>query len=288
MEISIIVIAIFLFGLVWGSFLNVVAHRFALGKPFFTNRSKCPVCEHVIFWYDNIPLLSWLLLMGKCRNCKNRILFLYPAIELISGLIFVCVFFKLLPYFSPFHYFISTDQLMVDSMNFSSVIPDQVFLRGLCMLGAFFIFFSALIAATRSDLEAMVIPQLFSLWLVPLGFLFAYFNIISISIKASLIGAFIGYFSLWFVALIFKLVTKRDGMGVGDMELLALIGSFLGPLGVWFSLLIGSLSGLLIGTLYLIIFRKEMTTRLPFGPFLALGATFYFLFDKDFIRFFFS
>lgn len=288
MEILFIVPFIFLFGIVWGSFLNVAAHRLALGKDFFAKRSKCPSCNHLIAWYDNIPLLSWLWLKGKCRNCKNRISFLYPAIELISGVVFVLVFFKLLPHFSPFYYFMSADPLMVDAINFSAIIPDQVFYNGLCELAALFIFFSALIAATRSDLEAMVIPQLFSFWLVPVGFVVAYFDIIAISIRASLFGAFIGYFSLCFVAFIFKRVTKREGMGVGDMELLALIGSFLGPIGVWFSLLIGSLSGLLVGVSYLLIFKKEITTRIPFGPFLALGAFVYFLFDKVFIKFFFS
>lgn len=288
METVIVVILIFLFGVVWGSFLNVVAYRLTFDKPFFTKRSKCPSCDHVISWYDNIPVLSWFCLRGRCRNCKTNISFLYPAVELASGLIFVLVFFKLLPYFSPFYYFLCADPVMVDYVNFSPAIPDQVFFRGLRILGAFFIFFSALIAATRSDLEAMVIPQIFSLWLVPLGFLFAYFDMISISIKTSLLGAFIGYFILWFVAFVFKFVTKREGMGAGDMELLAMIGSFLGPLGVWFSLLIGSLSGVSIGALYLIVFRKEMTTRIPFGPFLALGSLVYFLFDKFLIKFFFS
>lgn len=282
------ILLIFVFGLIWGSFLNVVAHRLATGKPFFTKRSMCPSCSSVIAWYDNIPVLSWLLLKGKCRSCKKNISVLYPFVEIMTGLIFVFVYFKLVPHFSPFYYFLAADPMMVDSMHLSDKIPDSVFSHGLCEFGAYFIFFSALIAATRSDFEEMVIPQLFSLWLVPVGFLFAALGFTAISFQSSLLSAFLGYFVLWIIALVFKMITKRDGMGAGDMELLAMIGSFLGPIGVWFSLLLGSFSGVLIGALYLILLRKDRTTRIPFGPFLALGATIYFLFDKSLIKFFFS
>lgn len=288
LETIVMISFVFILGLIWGSFLNVVGHRLALGKPFFTKRSLCPSCSNVIAWYDNVPVLSWLWLKGKCRSCKAGISILYPAIEIMSGLVFALVFLKLIPHFSPFYYFLTVDPMMVDSMQLSGVIPAKVFYHGLCELVAYFIFCSALIAATRSDFEAMVIPQLFSLWLVPVGFLFSVVGFISISFRSSLFGAFLGYFILWFIAFVFKTVTKRDGMGVGDMELLAMIGSFLGPLGVWFSLLIGSFSGLLMGAIYLIISRKERTTRIPFGPFLALGATIYFLFNRLLIKFFLS
>jgi leader peptidase (prepilin peptidase)/N-methyltransferase len=242
------------------------------------------VCEKIIAWYDNIPLLSWFLLYGKCRKCKAKISFLYPAFEFVTGAAFVLAFLKILPYFSPFYYYITADPLMVDSL----AVPNQILCHGYFVALVFFVFISALIAASRSDLQAMVIPQIFSLWLVPIGLLGAHFGVTFISFKMSLFGAALGYLILYFIAFIFKFFTKKEGVGVGDMELLAMIGAFLGPLGVWFALLIGSLSGLVIGGLYLLIFKKDRLTRIPFGPFLGLGAFLYFLLDKFLIKFFFS
>lgn len=144
---------------------------------------------------------------------------------------------------------------------------------------AYIIFISALIAATRTDLEAMVIPELFTIWLVPFGILCSYAGLTNITAFGSIMGACIGYGLLWVVARGFKFLTHKEGMGVGDMELLAMIGSFLGPIGVWMSVMIASLSGLIVGSIYLAISGKDRTSRIPFGPFLALGAVIYFFFD---------
>jgi len=140
------------------------------------------------------------------------------------------------------------------------------------------IFFSALILATATDFFAMVIPQIVTLWLVPVGLLFAYTNTIDITILESILGALLGYGILWIVATVFKKITKKDGLGVGDMEQLAMIGAFLGPEGVWYSLMLGSVSGALVGSAYLIITKQRSNTHIPFGQFLALGATIYYFF----------
>ena len=235
---------LFVLFLCWGSFLNVVAYRITFDKPFFTKRSICPSCSKIIAWYDNIPLLSWLLLRGRCRACKAPITLLYPFIELLSGVVLTAL---------------------------SLFVPLGAFV-------AYAIFFSALIVSVRTDLEAMVIPQLFSIWMVPLGFLYSLLGFIEIVWWESLLGAILGYGVLWLVASLYAYLTKKDGLGVGDMELLAMIGSFLGPQGVWFSLLIGSLSGLIVGGVYLVLTKQGRDTRIPFGPFLALGATIYFFF----------
>jgi leader peptidase (prepilin peptidase)/N-methyltransferase len=227
--------------LCWGSFLNVVAYRLTYDVPFFTKRSQCPSCSSVIPWYDNIPVFSWILLRARCRFCKTSISILYPFIELASGLIFLTLY-------------------ICDLLSVSS-----------------FIFVSALLVAVRTDLQAMVIPQLVSLWLVPVGILMSFFGMTGISGLDSVLGAIIGYGLLWSVAALFRVLAKKDGLGVGDMELLAMIGSFLGPLGVWFSLLIGSTSGLLVGGGYLLVTKKGRHERIPFGPFLALGAIIYYL-----------
>jgi leader peptidase (prepilin peptidase)/N-methyltransferase len=233
--------------LCWGSFLNVVAYRMTYDKPFFTKRSYCPSCEKIISWYDNIPVISWIFLRGKCRNCKSSITILYPFTEILSAVIFTFLFFKTYPF------------------------------KGLFFV--YFIFFSALIAATRTDFEEMVIPQALSLWLIPVGILSAILGYSFVPVLGSVAGAIIGYGSLWLVGKIFYYFTKREGIGVGDMELLGMIGAFLGPLGVWFSVFIGSLTACLIGGTYILITRKGRYAKIPFGPFLALGATFYFFFS---------
>ncbi|MBU1007991.1 prepilin peptidase [Candidatus Dependentiae bacterium] len=243
---------LFLFSifLCWGSFLNVVAYRITYDKPFFTKRSVCPFCGKIVFWYDNLPILSWVLLRGRCRFCRASISILYPCIELLSGILFTS-----LVLFFP--------------------------------LASYLLFFSALIIAIRTDLEAMVIPQVFSIWLAPVGVLLSLFGFTRVSFWESLLGALVGYGVLWSIAALFKYFTKRDGLGVGDMELLAMIGSFLGPIGVWFSVFIGSVSGLVIGGGYLLLTKKGRNTRIPFGPFLALGATIYFFFESFLFRVFF-
>ena len=240
-------ISLILIFLCWGSFLNVVAYRSIYDIPFLAKRSVCPHCRNVIFWYDNIPVLSWLFLCGKCRHCKKSISFLYPFIEIITALIMTLLLLK-----------------VDDILSF----------------WVFFLFFSALIVATRTDLQAMVIPQIFSLWLVSFGMVFAYFDLLNITFTQSFFGAILGYASLYFTAKIFKMISKKEGLGVGDMELLGMIGAFLGPIGVWLSLLVGSFSGLFIAGGYILLTKKSKETKIPFGPFLALGATIYFFFNE--------
>lgn len=245
-----------LFYLSWGSFLNVVAFRLVNDVSFLKSRSFCPLCQKKISFYDNIPLISWILLRGRCRHCNGRISVLYPFIEMIT---FVLMFALTVHVF---------DGLPVNLDSLSTFF-------------SYFVFFTALIISTRTDLQAMVIPQLFTLWLVPIAILFAFLGFLKITLFQSLVGAFFGYAILWGIAKLFKVITKRDGMGVGDMEFLAMIGAFLGPVGVWFSLTIASLIGVILGGGYLFI-NKKIKGQIPFGPFLALGAILYF-FYQDFI-----
>jgi len=249
---------VFIAGLFWGSFLNVVAYRIIHDQPFFAPRSVCPFCDRMIAWYDNIPVLSWLLLRARCRWCRHPISSLYPFIELTTAVAVTMLFLVFHPAFllEPFI--------------------------------AYTLFFSCLIMATRTDLELMLIPQAFTLLPIFLGLLFSWMQWISITPVESLIGAFIGYAFLWLVAKGFKFFTAREGLGVGDMELLAMIGSFLGPVGVWITLMIGSISGTLLGALYLVIARKHRSTRIPFGPFLALGAAAFVIFHDSILRFLLS
>lgn len=238
---SYLILYSFLFGLLWGSFLNVLAHRITFDKNFWAPRSCCPNCNKIIAWYHNIPLISYLLLKGKCATCKTSISLLYPLIELASGICFGLLAYQFLPNQIPI--FISYTFLI-----------------------------SALLAATRSDLEAMVIPQLFTLYLIPIAIGCSYFKWTSITPHESGLSALLAYGFLWGTARLFKKIKGHEGLGLGDAELLAMIGSFLGISKMWNSLMIGSVSGCIIIGFYLLITKKGHETRIPFGPFLAFGA----------------
>ncbi len=240
------ILIIFLISLCYGSFLNVLAHRLVSDKSLFIKRSKCPYCDSIISWFDNIPLISWLFLKTRCRKCKNKISVLYPLTELITAILLTLLF-----------------------VNLGYGFPIGVYVANI-------VFITALICAARTDLEAMVIPQIFTLWLVPLGIVFSYLNFLTINVYESIIAAVVGYGILWVIAWGFKKVTNKEGLGEGDIELLAMIGSFIGLEGMYFALMIGSLVGLGIGIIYLFITKQGKNTPIPYGPFLVFGALVYF------------
>lgn len=241
--------------LCWGSFLNVIAYRLIHDLPLQINsRSLCPNCHHCISWYDLIPLLSWINLQGKCRHCHNKISPLYPMIE---GLTTICLW------------------------ALFSLIQPQYWL-------VYFIFISALIITIRTDLETMQISRLVTLCLIPLPItlsllFYASHPLIPLSLSSVMIGALFGYLILWLINKLFYWYSGQNGLGEGDFELLACIGAFIGPAGAWFSLAIGSIAGALTGLILIILHQAPTSRLLPFGPFLALGALTYLLFqDKLF------
>ena len=235
------------FFLCWGSFLNVLAYRLIRGKSIVTPRSACPHCHNLIVWYDNIPVLSWLFLKGKCRNCDQPISWLYPFIEILTTIVL-----SLLYLYIPTHYFF-----------------------------AYFIFFSALIVTIRSDIETMLISRYVTIFLIPIGLIMSSCNLLPILVGESICGAIFGYFFLFIINSIFKYLRNIDGIGQGDYDLLALIGSFTGIMGCWISITIGSMLGSLWGIIMIVLSPRTNTTqylrntKIPFGPFLALGAIFF-------------
>lgn len=242
----IIIALLVLFFLCWGSFLNVVAYRLIRGANLFS-RSRCPHCRTSIAWYDNIPLISYLFLRGSCRTCRKSISWLYPVIEIFTALVMTLLY------------------LRIDSRYF---------------LGHF-LFFSGLIVTIRSDTETFLISRWTTIALVPIGILMSFTDHIPISPVNSIVASASGYLFLWIIAALFYLIAHREGVGHGDLDLLAYIGAFTGLLGIWATMLVGSLLGTVAGCGYLLYTRKfRRYIKLPFGPFLAIGAIIYVLFRE--------
>ena len=217
--------------LAWGSHLNSLGYRLLHLEHYFKARSFCTSCKNIIAWYDNIPLLSWLILKATCRHCKQPISWLYPFIEIIT----TCFL------------------LFLRQSVSTNYFP------------AYFLFFSALIVTIRTDFEEMLISRFVTLYLIPAGLLAAIMNWLPISPILSIAGAIFGYFILWCAKRMSYAMTRQENLGQGDLELLAFIGAFTGPMGCWIALLIGSTFGTIASLIYMTITKKKNRLH-PFRP----------------------
>jgi leader peptidase (prepilin peptidase)/N-methyltransferase len=245
---------VLLMGLCIGSFLNVCICRIPEGSSIVRPASACPVCNTPIRWYDNLPIVSYILLGGRCRGCKAPISIRYPIVELLTGL------FALITW-------------MVYGPSPSWVI--------------FFFFIAALLVITFIDIDHRIIPDIISLPGIAIGFAAAFF-LPSISWTDSLIGILIGGGSLWLIAWGYQIIRGLDGMGGGDIKLLAMIGAFLGWKGVLFTIIASSFTGTVMGIIMMLYKGKGMQMALPFGPFLAIGAISYIFMGSQIIAWYFN
>jgi len=212
--------------------------------------SQCPHCHHPIRFYDNIPIISFIVLRGKCRDCGGKISWRYPLVELITALLALLLFLKF----------------------------------GLTLIFlTFFIFTAVLIVITFIDLDQQIIPDVLTLPGIPIFFLLAIF-VVKIPWLEALIGLLIGGGLLFAIAFIYQLITKREGMGGGDIKLLAMIGGFLGWKSLIFILLFSSFSGAIVGITAMIINKQGMKYAVPFGPFLSAAAIAYLFWGDAFMR----
>ena len=248
-------------GLLVGSFLNVVILRLprrlewewkrdareVLEEPeiydplppgIVVERSHCPHCGHQLSWYENIPLLSWLALGGKCRSCKAPISFQYPLVELLTSLLFVACVWKFGFGWKGF---------------------------GAMLLSGF------LVALSGIDLRTRLLPDQLTLPLMWLGLVASLDNLF-IPAKPALLGAIAGYVSLWSVWWLFKQLTGKEGMGHGDFKLLAAIGAWVGLKGILPVILLSSVVGAEIGSIWLATQGRDRATPIPFGPYLAIAG----------------
>jgi len=249
----------FLLGLVIGSFLNVCILRIPADKSIVLPASSCPKCGKAIAPYDNIPVLSWLFLGGKCRNCKAKISAMYPSVELLTGLLFLGCYFVF--------------GLTVDALKWA-------------------VFAALLIVLTVTDLRERILPDEVNFFGLGAGLLFSLFTKpldgtalwvasrwfdfpppqMALSFADAVLGAAAGSGLLWIVAEGYFRLRGREGMGLGDVKMMAAIGAFLGLKRTLMTVLAGSLLGSVIGVLFIAISRKGRDYELPFGTFLGAGA----------------
>lgn len=239
---------IFIFGMCIGSFLNVCIYRLPSSKSIINpSRSVCPHCNAAIQFYDNIPVFSFLWLKGRCRHCHAPISFRYPIVELMTGIVATNVFFMF----------------------------------GLTLEGlVYFIFISSLLVITFIDIDHKIIPDVITLPGIPAGLAASLF-LSTITFKAAILGVLIGGGSLLLVAWTYHLITRKEGMGGGDIKLLGMIGAFIGWKGVIFTIFTASVAGTFVGMIFMLLKGKNLKFAIPFGPFLSIGAiSFIFFGDK--------
>jgi leader peptidase (prepilin peptidase)/N-methyltransferase len=225
-------------GLMIGSFLNVCISRIPAGESVVSPGSRCPRCRAPIAWFDNIPILSYLILRGRCRRCGHPISALYPAVEAVTALAFA---------------------------GQAAVIGDDY-----ALLASRLVFTAALIVLFGTDLQTMRLPNAVTLPGIIVGL--AGSLALPPGIVASAIGAALGAALPWLIRWIWLRMTGVEAMGLGDVKMLAMIGAFLGWKQVWVVLFFASLAGALVGIVLIALGRRAMSAKLPFGTFLAVAA----------------
>lgn len=234
-------VCFFVFGAIFGSFANVIIYRLPKDESVVKPRSHCYACKQPIKWYDNIPILSWFILKGKCRNCGASFSFRYALVELITGILFAL----------SYHY---------AGLSWS--------------LLEYLVFVFGLVVCTFIDLDHMILPDEFTLSGIVIGLVGAALNP-QREFMDAFWGVLMGGGFLWGMAYVYYLLTKQEGMGGGDIKLLAWIGALLGWKAIPFVIMSSAIVGSVVG---LITARKQnagLKTVIPFGPYLALGAVLY-------------
>lgn len=256
-------ILVLLWGACVGSLLNVCIHRIPLGESTVTPRSHCTHCLKTIAWYDNIPMLSYLMLRGRCRHCGAGFSIRYAFIEALTACLFFLVWLKL--GYGPRPLALS---VMLD--------PWMVPIYWLCLFG--------LILGTFVDFDHMIIPDRVTIGGTIVGIVLSMLvpslhdkTSVLGGLAFSVLGAVVGGGILWTVAWVGSIVFKREAMGMGDVKLLAAIGAFLGWKAVLFTIMISSLLGATAGISMVLLGNKEMKSRIPYGPYLALAAVMWML-----------
>ncbi len=247
-------IFVIILGALWGSFANVCIIRMPQGKGVVVGRSFCVKCNKKIQWFDNIPIISYLLLKSKCRNCKTKISFQYFLVETISLINFLVLYLI---------FGISLTTLFL-------IILSVVFL---------IIFFI--------DLKHYIIPNSLTYSMMILGFIKSFvpnLDPIFPNYLNSLIGGLLGYGIIWSIIYFYRQFKKKEGMGLGDAKLFAVVGFWFGWISIPFVIFLSSIIALLSVLPDLLRSSKKLSSQIPFGPFIILGTIFYLVFQDNFVK----
>ena len=245
------ILFVIILGGLWGSFANVCIYRLPMNKGVVSGRSCCPKCNKLITWKDNIPVISFLFLNGKCRNCKKKISPQYIITELITIIYFLFVYYL---------FGISITTLLF-------------FVLGLSFVIIFFI-----------DLKHYIIPNVLTFSLMIIGFLKSFdpnLNPIFPNFINSLIGGIFGYLIIWSIIYFYKQIRNKEGMGLGDAKLLSAIGFWFGWISIPFVIFLSSIIALLFVIPSLIKKSKKLSSQIPFGPYIIIGTLIYLIFESN-------
>jgi len=268
-------VLVFAFGACIGSFLNVCIHRIPLDESVVSPRSRCPKCATMIAWYDNLPLLSWVLLGARCRHCRAPISPRYVLVEFLTAALFLLVWLAYgIDVRTPIYWLVIAGLILGMFVDFEHmIIPDRVTIGGM-ILGPLLSFcFPAMHTRRPGAWLAILLQERFSLppaWEPHLSSFFT-----------SLLGLAIGFGCLYLVGVLGKMVFRKDAMGFGDVKLLGGLGAFFGWQGVLFIIMVSSLLGSVVGLAFIAMRHKEWQSRIPYGPYLALAAVIWLLWGTD-------
>lgn len=253
------IFGVFLLGISVGSFLNVVIYRMPRDMSILYPPSTCQSCGKRIAWFDNIPILSYLILRGRCRFCGSKIGIRYPVVELLTGISSVLTYLKFgfdLEFLFYFYFVCSMIALTFIDIDFK-IIPDQINFAGLFM-GVLFAFIKAIKTISFEP------------------------------ILSAILGSVVGAGFLFLVAYFYLKVRGIEGLGMGDVKLLAFVGAYTGWFGALFTIFFGSLVGAVIGVMVIKLLKKDYYYEIPFGPFLAFGGLIYLFFGEYIEKFYFG
>ena len=245
------IIFVVLMGGLWGSFANVCIYRLPKRQGVVSGRSHCPKCKKQIVWYDNIPIISYFFLGGKCRKCKKKISIQYSLVEFISIFSFFTLYYL---------YGITLTTLLLMILSLSLIV-------------IFFI-----------DLKHFIIPNSITFPMMALGFIKSFDpNLDSIfpNYILSLLGGLLGYGIIWSITFLYKQIKKKEGMGLGDAKLLSVFGFWFGLKAVPFIIFLSSAIALIIVIPDLMKKSKTMSSQIPFGPYLIIGTLIYLIFENN-------
>lgn len=257
--------AAFVAGLLVGSFLNVCIYRLPRNRSVVRPRSYCPRCRAPIAWYDNIPLLSYVLLQGRCRHCRERISPRYPLVELMTGALFAAIARLYGPDLEAVKWCVFAATLLALAFTDLTrrILPDELTVGGILI---------GLVFAVLVPMDAGLVS--FILAAAGLGPRW-------VSLAESLFGAVFTGVVLWLVGWLYEKIRKRTGLGLGDVKLVAMMGAFLGVHQTLFALMLGSVAGAVIGSAYIYLAGKDPSRfPLPYGTFLSAAGILYGCFGK--------